>query len=97
MSDDQRMLIRAVGAEDLPLVRALAHEIWPVCYHGIISAPQVEYMLERMYSLEQLRADAAAGIAFDLLLEGESPIGFASYGGTENSGECKLHKLYLRP
>jgi ribosomal protein S18 acetylase RimI-like enzyme len=97
MRDDQRILIRAVGPMDLPVVRALAHEIWPVCYRGIISAEQIDYMLERMYSLAQLRADATAGIAFDLLFEDSVPIGFASYGGTENSGECKLHKLYLRP
>ena len=53
-------------------------------------------MLERMYALEQLRADAAAGIAFDLLLENNVPIGFASFGGTDSAGVCKLHKLYLR-
>ena len=97
MSGAQGVLIRAARLEDLVTVRALAREIWPMCYRGIISAGQIAYMLERMYSLEQLRAEMAAGIAFDLLLEGQSPIGFASYGGTETSGECKLHKLYLRP
>ena len=93
----QRIVIRAAEVEDLATVRALAQEIWPACYKEIISAAQIEYMLEQMYSLEQLRADAAAGIAFDLLLEGEVPIGFASYGATGNHGECKLHKLYLLP
>jgi ribosomal protein S18 acetylase RimI-like enzyme len=54
-------------------------------------------MLERMYSLQQLRADLAAEIAFDLLLENNVPIGFASYGSTDGPGVGKLHKLYLRP
>ena len=78
-------------------MRSLAREIWPACYRDIISPQQVAYMLERMYSLERLRADMTAGIAFDLLLEDNVPIGFASYGSAKTPGTCKLHKLYLQP
>jgi GNAT superfamily N-acetyltransferase len=97
LGEDRRILIRAAGMDDLPTVRALAYEIWPVCYRDIISVQQIAYMLARMYSVEQLRADTEAGLAFDLLTEEGVPIGFASYGPSESPAICKLHKLYLRP
>ncbi|MGN6368080.1 MAG: GNAT family N-acetyltransferase [Phycisphaerae bacterium] len=97
MREQHRIEIRSAAFEELPLVRNLAYEIWPVCYREMISAGQIDYMLTRMYSLQQLRADLAAGIAFDLLLEDAVAIGFASYGPADAPGECKMHKLYLQP
>ncbi|HUO07517.1 MAG TPA: GNAT family N-acetyltransferase [Phycisphaerae bacterium] len=90
--------VRPAGDDDLPEIASLARAIWPICYREIISPAQIRYMLERMYSLEQLRADLSAGVSFDLLVENGRAIGFAGYGPVEsNPGECKLHKLYLHP
>jgi GNAT superfamily N-acetyltransferase len=90
--------IRPAGVEELSEIASLARVIWPVCYRGIISPAQITYMLERMYSLEQLCADFAAGVSFDLLFEGGIALGFAAYGsGDSDPRECKLHKLYLLP
>jgi diamine N-acetyltransferase len=90
--------IRPAGVEKLPEIASLARAIWLICYRGIISPAQITYMLERMYSLEQLRADFSARVSFDLLFENGMALGFAAYGlGDSDPRECKLHKLYLLP
>jgi diamine N-acetyltransferase len=90
--------IRPAGVAELSEIASLARAIWPVCYRAIISSAQISYMLERMYSLEQLRAEFAAGVSFDLLFEGGTALGFAAYGsGDSEPRECRLHKLYLLP
>lgn len=88
---------RRAATDDLPAIRALAHAVWPTCYAAIITPAQITYMLERMYSLDQLRADLAAGITYTLLLENQTPIAFAARGPTPSPATAKLHKLYLLP
>lgn len=84
--------------EHLPLVQNIAQLTWPVAYGQIISAAQLEYMLERMYHLEALAAQLAAGQNFLLTYSGEDPIGFASYElHYHQEPITKLHKLYVLP
>jgi ribosomal protein S18 acetylase RimI-like enzyme len=88
---------RPATPNDLPAIRALAHAIWPACYATIISPAQITYMLDRMYSLDQLHADLAANIAYTLLVEHRAPIAFAAHGPAAIPAQAKLHKLYLLP
>ncbi len=90
MSD---VLIRPATDAELPAVAALAGRIWRAHYPGIISPEQIEYMLAWMYDVAQLRRDVTRGVVYELVLDGERPIGFCGY---EPAGpELKLHKLYL--
>ena len=87
---------------DLPAIAELAAESWRAHYPGIISGAQIEYMLERMYSLETLtREITTEGISYDRLLVDGRLIGFAAYGPAgeriQKTKTCKLHKLYLHP
>jgi ribosomal protein S18 acetylase RimI-like enzyme len=75
-------------------VAALAQRIWRQYYPQILSQAQIDYMLEKMYSLEQLETEWRDGITFDLLIIEAAPAGFLSYGQT-SPGVMKLHKLYL--
>lgn len=82
--------------EDLPQIQKLAHAIWRTCYPGIITAGQIEYMLERDYNLETLEREITEeGICFERLIIDVESIGFASHGPTDRPGEIKIHKLYV--
>ena len=90
--------ILAAAEEHLPALAELAGVIWRHHYPGIISPAQVDYMLERMYSLDTLREEIRAkSIRFVRLLVADRFVGFAAYGPTPEPGVMKLHKCYLLP
>lgn len=98
MSSSINMKIFEVSEEQLPIVRELAHEIWPVAYGSILSVNQLGYMLEKFYSipaLENLMENRNQ--VFLLIQENHENLGFASYElNCGNSGKTKLHKIYVR-
>ena len=89
--------ILPVADEHLSALSELAGIIWRSYYPGIITPEQIEYMLERMYSLETLREEIQEGIRFDRLLVNDEFAGFASYGPTDRTDVFKLHRIYLHP
>ncbi len=94
---EMREIVRA-GEGDIPVIAALARKTWQACYPGMISAGQIEYMLDMMYSEEVLRREIAGGdIRYDLLRLAGRAAGYVSYGPGEREGELKLHKLYVDP
>jgi diamine N-acetyltransferase len=87
--------IRTIDEEDLWLVCELASRIFPVTYRDIVSAAQIRYMLDLIYSPESLIEQLDAGQMFFILyFEGE-PAGFTSYTHLEEEGLFKLNKIYL--
>jgi ribosomal protein S18 acetylase RimI-like enzyme len=89
--------IEPAGCEHLPAITALAGVIWRAVYPGIISSEQIEYMLARMYAVEELARQIGQGTGFLRLLNGGELIGFAAHSPTSNPAERKLDKLYLHP
>jgi ribosomal protein S18 acetylase RimI-like enzyme len=90
--------IRPLAEADIETVCALAREIWRAHYSGIVSAAQIEYMLDERYSPAVLRAELQRpGLWWDLLLRAGVCKAFASYFLTEHAGEMKLDKLYVHP
>lgn len=85
--------IRRASDADLETVSALAGRIWRAYYPAILPPGQVEYMLRWMYDVARLRSDVGRGVVYELLFEGERPLGFCGYEALP--GELKLHKLYL--
>jgi diamine N-acetyltransferase len=85
--------IRRSSDAELAIVSALAGRIWRAYYPSILSAEQIEYMLRWMYDIRQLRRDVERGVVYELLFDGERPLGFCGYEAL--GGELKLHKLYL--
>jgi diamine N-acetyltransferase len=89
--------IRRAGTADIPVIQALAVEIWHEVYPSIISIEQIDYMLGMMYSPESLQTQMTRDRAqFLLLCEDERAIGFASWSMIQH-GEARLHKLYVLP
>ena len=79
--------------------RAVAEATWPRTYAGIISPEQISYMVERMYSPEAIRRDAADGSPFFLLRADGRTAGVCSFDETKRDadGAAELHKLYVLP
>jgi diamine N-acetyltransferase len=87
--------IRLANADDLTTVEQLAREIWPGTYGDILSAEQLEYMLDLIYNNAALRNQMLNQQHTFLMVEqdGEA-VAFAAYSTIE-PGVSKLHKIYV--
>ena len=75
----------------------LARRIWHAHYPGIISAEQIDYMLERGYTPSVILDEMEhQGIIWLAIKDGTTMIGLISVG-PYGDGTMKLHKLYLLP
>lgn len=87
-----------VKLSEVGLVRAMAERIWPLAYHEIISASQMEYMLERMYSDRTLRKEIGdQSIFYQWIIIAGEKAGFLAAGPMIKGGLTPLHKFYLLP
>ncbi len=89
-------MIRKATDKDFSTIQHIAHTTWPVAYGDIISAAQLIYMLELMYSSSSLEKQITAGHQFYLFEVEGVPIGFASVSNEGNT-IFKLNKLYVLP
>lgn len=92
--------IQKASPEDIDTIRSIACATWPVAYGNILSARQIEYMLDLFYSPSSLKMQMTEkGHHFILALkENKLPVGFAGYGShLENQAIFHLHKLYVLP
>lgn len=87
--------IRSLSETDFPLVTALAYRIWPVAYGAILTAEQLENLLLRIYSAENLRNEGAEGHLFWAAFEDGTALGFAS--GYRQAATIWIKKLYVLP
>ncbi|CAN5690554.1 GNAT family N-acetyltransferase [soil metagenome] len=99
------MNIRSATEADLLTIQHLACLTWPVAYEAILSASQLSYMLDKMYSLPTLRKQMnEGGHSFFIGTEGDDAIGFAGVSKmkyplfeSKYNNQWKLHKLYVLP
>lgn len=93
------MTIRKAKIEDALRIREIAEETWPVAYAEIISAEQIQYMLDWMYAVPGI-VKAIQDEHSDFLVLDEEGI-LVGFAGIEYHFEHKpitrLHKLYLLP
>jgi RimJ/RimL family protein N-acetyltransferase len=88
---------RRVAEADIPAVADLARRIWRGYYPGIISPAQIEYMLERMYSMDQIRDELSSGTIYEIAESDGEPVGYLSLTPHAATSSAKLNKLYLLP
>jgi len=87
--------IRIATSSDFTAIRSVVHEVWPIAYREMITAEQIAYMLEWMYSDASLSKQVdEEGCVFLVYEEGNHVLGFASFSEIETS-LFKLHKLYV--
>ena len=83
--------------DNLPVIRELAHTIWPHSYGSIIPQEQLEYMLELIYAVPALQHQMLnLKHQFILVLNDDVISGFASFSQKEiTQSVYRLHKIYL--
>lgn len=93
------VLIRPATITDIPAIQKIARETWPVAFGDILSAGQIAYMLEMMYSMAALTAQIEhKGHVFHLACEDATPIGYVSHEcNYQDTNKTKIHKIYLLP
>lgn len=78
-------------------IERIARDTWPKAYGAILSATQLEYMLERFYERSALKERITSGSLFHLYQEGGRSLGFSEIRYDERDRYTKLHKLYVLP
>jgi|SRR5665647_2740782 len=91
--------IKSAGIKDLEVIHQLAYEIWPSAYSEILSVEQLEYMLEKFYSLPSLQHQVTVlQHQFILVKENDIAIGFASFSPhKDDPAVYHLNKIYVLP
>ena len=93
---NKSVILRPVLKEEYGVVRELAETIWPVCYKDILSAEQIEYMMDMMYAAEVIAEDVAEGVRYYFIESDGKIAGYLAWGPWHAvPGTAKLHKLYL--
>ena len=91
--------IRQATIADLETIREIAEKTWWATYSPILEKEQIEFMLNKIYSVENISAQLDQGTqTYLLLIEDGKPVAFAGYSPREEDPEIyKLHKLYCLP
>ncbi len=89
--------IRNADITDVHVISTMAHAIWPETYSGILSEPQLHYMLKLFYAEDSLKKQMEEGHHFLLAFSNAETVGFASYSHGNKVGLFKIHKLYVHP
>jgi diamine N-acetyltransferase len=89
--------IRSAAVEDIDIIHSLVHKIWPDAYGDILSAAQLAYMMQLIYSKPSLKKQIEEQNHRFLIAElNNEPVGFASFSAIAVPGIYKLHKIYVR-
>jgi GNAT superfamily N-acetyltransferase len=90
--------IVAACPADFITIQTIAKKTWPEAYGRVLSAKQMEYMLDSFYSIEKIKSDSVNGHHFALAWQEETVLGFVSFEHNySNNQTTKIHKLYLLP
>ena len=88
--------IRKATIDDIPALRELVFRVWPQTYEKLLSAGQITYMLDLMYSESSLKQQMEEGARFIFIDSDNEPVGYASFQPIGPS-TFKLNKLYVLP
>ena len=93
-------VIRA-GEDDLQSIHDMAEIVFRHTYRDILSPEQMEYMMDWMYSLPNLRRQLEDGHVYHIALDGNRPCGYVSVqpDHIDEDGAVVFHlqKIYVLP
>lgn len=90
------LTIRKASAEDIPLIRTLAGEVFPATYRSLLTPGQLDFMMAWMYSPESLARQLREGHAWFIASSDGVPCGYLSIE-QEGDGLFHLQKIYVLP
>jgi diamine N-acetyltransferase len=86
---------KKISEGEIPLVQNLAQSIWREAFKKMLSAQQMAFMLDKMYSSETIKQELALGYCWDLIQLDQTSRGYMSYYVLDDS-TIKLSKIYIR-
>jgi GNAT superfamily N-acetyltransferase len=93
----KQITISPLKIADIDQLIDVAQRAWHAHYPGIITAEQIDYMLELGYNRAVImREITEEGITWLSIMDGETMIGLIS-AGPYGADAIKLHKLYVLP
>lgn len=85
-------------SSDFKLIQTIAYRTWPETYGGILSKKQLEFMLDKFYSLQNLQLNVKQNQLFYIINDNEIPLGFLGIQHHfEEKPITKIHKIYVLP
>ena len=88
-------LIPIQTTEEIQDLANLADEIWHEYFPCILTAAQIDYMVEKFQSVSALTAQIASGYQYQILYQDEKPAGYFGVC-LQKDGSLFLSKLYLK-
>ena len=90
--------LRKAKEEDLSVIQRIGTATYWPTYGDLLGEEQLNYMLDKFYSIAALREQLMEGHVFLIAQEGDNDLAFASYSVfNQGSLTVKLHKLYVLP
>lgn len=90
--------LRKAKEEDLSVIQRIGTATYWPTYGDLLGEEQLNYMLDKFYSIAALREQLMEGHVFLIAQEGDDDLAFASYSiFNQGSLTVKLHKLYVLP
>ena len=90
------MKITKATIENIPLIKEIAEKSWRKHYPGILFNEQIEYMLEQMYSENELQNHFEnPNYHYYLLGDEEKTLGIMGFENHYQEKNTKLHRIYL--
>lgn len=94
---ENNITIRKAGIDDCGLINQMAGEVFPATYQEILSPEQLDYMMDWMYSPENIRKQMEEeGHVYFIAYEGDEPCGYVSVQQQEEN-VFHLQKIYVLP
>ena len=87
---------KEASENDIPLIRTLAEKSWKSSYLEILSTEQIDYMLQNMYSAEEILCHLKNPKYHYFIIEDNAvPAGFIGFENHYEDKTTKLHRIYL--
>ena len=87
---------KKASEKDIPLIRTLAEKSWKSSYQEILSTEQIDYMLQNMYSAEEILSHLEnPNYHYFIIEENSIPAGFIGFENHYEDKTTKLHRIYL--
>ena len=95
------MIIRPATYDDIPTINEMAQVVFRLTYRNILSPQQMEFMMDWMYSPENLAGQMDGGHRFFVAEDDTGPHGYVSVrpDGYDADGMSVFHleKIYVMP
>lgn len=92
------MIIKDAFPNEFNIIRDIAERTWPATYGHVLSAAQLDYMLQKGYSGEMLTSDYNQGTCFLLVEENGRFLAFAAFRHDfKEKGRTHIQKIYVLP